>query len=230
MEKPFIFNFDELLQLDQIYVPEGYFYQPFYDFDSRINSLYRYFYINQKTTNQFLIESKASYVINRAKESDAMLDTIHSEITLPDVEYHLNFLYSSVLTQLFSIFENVLIEAIDLVREDLKISDEIPKDGGPIANRYLKWLDKSAGCEVTFDKNTWATLDVLREIRNSFVHANIKKTPVQMLNKLKEIKDKSIKQGYEEQEGYVLEAFSLISNAVKVVEVGVIQRLQQTSI
>ena len=66
MEKPFIFNFDELLQLDQIYLPEEYFYQPFYDFDSRINSLYRYFYINQKTTNQFLIESKASYVINRA--------------------------------------------------------------------------------------------------------------------------------------------------------------------
>ena len=30
MEKPFIFNFDELLQLDQIYVPEGYFYHPFY--------------------------------------------------------------------------------------------------------------------------------------------------------------------------------------------------------
>ena len=229
MEKPFIFNFDELLQLDQIYVPEGYFYQPFYDFDSRINSLYRYFYINQKTTNQFLIESKASYVINRAKESDAMLDTIHSEITLPDVEYHLNFLFSSVLTQLFSIFENVLIEAIDLARIDLKISDELPKDG-PIADRYLTWLNRFAGCEVRFDTNTRATLDVLRNIRNSFVHANIKKTPVQMLNKLKEIKDKSVKQGYEEQEGYVLEAFSVISNAVKVVEVGVIQRLQQTSI
>jgi hypothetical protein len=228
MEKPFIFNFDELLQLDQIYLPEEYFYQPFYDFDSRINSLYRYFYINQKTINQFLIESKASYVINRAKESDPMLDTIHSEITLPDVEYHLNFLYSSVLTQLFSIFENVLIEAIDLARIDLKISDEIPKDG-PITVRYLTWLNRFAGCEVRFDTNTNATLDVLRNIRNSFVHANIKKTPVQMLNKLKEIKDKSIKQGYEEQEGYVLEAFNVISNAVKIVEVGVIQRLQQES-
>ena len=225
MENLFIFNFDELLQLDQIYVPEEYFYQPFYDFDSKINSLYRYFYISQKTTNQFLIESKASYVINRAKELDEVLDIIHSDITLPDVEYHLNFLYSSVLTQLFSIFENVLIEAIDLIREDLKITDEIPKEGGPIANRYLKWLDKSAGCEVTFDKNTWATLDVLREIRNSFVHANIKRTPVQMLKKQQEIKDKSVKQGYEEQEGYVFEAFNVISNAVKVVEIGVIQRL-----
>ncbi len=230
METPFIFNFDELIELDQIYVPEEYFYQPFYSFDSRINSLYRYFYINQKTTNQFLIESKASLVINRAKESDAVLDIAHSDITLPDVEYHLNFLYSSVLTQLFSIFENVLIGAIDLIREDLKISDEIPKEGGPIANRYLKWLDKSAGCEVTFDKNTWATLDVLREIRNSFVHANIKRTPVQMLKKQQEIKDKSLKQGYEEQEGYVFEAFNVISNAVKVVEIGVIKKLQQASI
>jgi hypothetical protein len=228
MEKPFIFNFDELLQLDQLYVPEEYFYQPFYDFDSRINSLYRYFYINQKTANQFLIESKASYVISRAKESDAMLDIAHSDITLPDVEYHLNFLYSSVLTQLFSIFENVLIEAIDLVRADLKISDEIPK-AGPITDCYVTWLNRFAGCEVRFDTNTYATLDVLRNIRNSFVHANIKKTPVQMLNKLKEIKDKSVKQGYQEQEGYVLEAFSVISNAVKVVEVGVIQRVQQAS-
>jgi hypothetical protein len=229
MEKPFIFNFDELLELDQIYVPEEHFYQPFYSFDSRINSLYRYFYINQKTTNQFLIESKASYVINRARESDAILDIAHSDITLPDVEYHLNFLYSSVLTQLFSIFENVLIEAIALIREDLKISDEIPKDG-PLADRYLTWLRRAAGCEVMFDKNTRATLDVLREIRNSFVHANIKKTPVQMINKLNEIKDKSLKQGYEEQEGYVFEAFNVISNAVKVVEIGVIKKLQQASI
>jgi hypothetical protein len=38
MEKPFIFNFDELLELDQIYIPEEYFYQPFYDFDSSSQS------------------------------------------------------------------------------------------------------------------------------------------------------------------------------------------------
>jgi hypothetical protein len=96
-------------------------------------------------------------------------------------------------------------------------------------SRGWAWLNRFAGCEVKFDKNTRATLDVLRNIRNSFVHANINKTPVQMLNKLKEIKDKSIKQGYEEQEGYVLEAFNVISNAVKIVEVGAIQRLQQES-
>ena len=51
-----------------------------------------------------------------------------------------------------------------------------------------------------------------------------------MINKLKEIKDKSLKQGYEEQEGYVFEAFNVISNAVKVVEIGVIKKLQQASI
>jgi hypothetical protein len=227
MDKPFIFDFSELIQLEEVYSPESYFLEPFYTFHAKIESLYRYFYINQKTTRQFILESQASYAINKVKDSDATSDVAHSEITLPDTDYHLNFLNSSVLTQLFSIFENTLIEVIELIRNDLKIIEEIPTNGGPIINRYLKWLEQSAGCQVQFDKDTWATLDVLRDVRNSFVHSSIKKTPVQMLKKREELKKKNLEDGLDEHEGYILEAFKLISGAVKIVELGVIKRLEQ---
>ena len=48
-----------------------------------------------------------------------------------------------------------------------------------------------------------------------------------MLKKREELKKKNLEAGLDEHEGYILEAFKLISGAVKLVELGVIKRLEQ---
>jgi hypothetical protein len=94
----------------------------------------------------------------------------------------------------------------------------------PLVNRYIKWLTNNANCEINIPKETWATFDVLREIRNRFVHAHIGQLPNQMTSKFKEIKFKANSISLTENEGYVYIGFKTIADAVKQVELGFLSR------
>jgi hypothetical protein len=219
-----LFDLSELLGMEQFYTPEGVFYEPFFKFESKFASLQRFFLMSLKASRQFNLESKVSSVISRAKDNSAELDGLHFEITSSDVEYFDDFLFASTLTQMFSLFEGFLLEVIELSRIELNSDEPIQKENIPLANRYLKWLGNVAGCEILISKETWATFDVLRDIRNRFVHASIGPVPDQMKSKFSELKFKAIASGMTEKEGYIFIGFKTIADAVKLVEVGFLKR------
>ena len=222
-----LFDLNELLSIEQFYTTEGIFYQPFFEFESKFGSLQRYFFLNLKASRQFILESKTSSVISKAKNDSAELADLHFEITDSDIQYFDDFIFSSMLTQMFSLFESFLLEVIETARVEMDSSEPIQKDNIPLANRYIKWLTNVAGCEIVIQKETWATFDVLREIRNRFVHAHIGQIPDQMKSKFSEIKFKATTTALTENEGFVYIGFKTIADAVKQVELGFLGRFSR---
>jgi hypothetical protein len=222
-----LFDLNELLSVEQFYITEGVFYQPFFEFESKFASLQRYFLLNLKASRQFIIESKASSVISKAKDNSAELADIHFEITTADIQYFDDFIFSSMLSQMFSLFESFLLEVIETARIEMNSTEQIQKENIPIVNRYIKWLTNVAGCEITISKETWSTFDVLREIRNSFIHAHIGQIPSQMKSKFTEIKFEATSKALTENEGYVYIGFKTIADAVKQVELAFLQRFSK---
>jgi hypothetical protein len=227
MSSESLFDLNELLSIEQFYATEGVFYQPFFEFESKFASLQRYFYLNLKASRQFILESKTSSVISKAKNDYAELADLHFEVTDSDIQYFDNFIFSSMLTQMFSLFECFLLEVIESARIEMDSSEPIQKDNIPLANRYIKWLTNVAGCEIVIQKETWATFDVLREIRNRFVHAHIGQIPDQMKSKFSEIKFKATTTALTENEGFVYIGFKTIADAVKQVELGFLGRFSR---
>jgi hypothetical protein len=135
---------------------------------------------------------------------------------------------AAVQTQLFSVFENLLQEVIEMVRADFKIIDEIPDDKIPIVDRYIKWICNSAGIVVKFDKETNATLDLLRHIRNNFVHDNKRELPHQVIKRAEKLRQEAIELELEENEHVVWKTFETISKAIKILEKGVIAKYHGT--
>ncbi len=222
-----LFDLNELLSIEQFYTTEGIFYQPFFEFESKFGSLQRYFFMNLKASRQFILESKTSSVISKAKNHSAELADLHFEITDSDIQYFDDFIFSSMLTQMFSLFESFLLEVIEAARIEMDFSEPIQKDNIPLANRYIKWLTNVAKCEIVIPKDTWATFDVLREIRNRFVHAHIGQIPDQMKSKFSEIKFKAANTALTENEGFVYIGFKTIADAVKQVELGFLGRFSK---
>ena len=222
-----LFDLNELLSIEQFYTTEGVFYQPFFEFESKFGSLQRYFLLNLKVSRQFILESKTSSIISKAKNDSAELEYLHFDITHSDIQYFEDFIFSSMLTQMFSLFESFLLEVIEAARIEMSCSEPIQKDNIPLANRYIKWLTNVANCEIIITKETWATFDVLREIRNRFVHAHIGQIPDQMNTKFLEIKFKATTSALTENEGYVYIGFKTIADAVKQVELGFLGRFSR---
>ncbi len=221
------FNLNEVLGIDQFYQTEGIFYQPFFEFESKLSSLQRFYAMSSAASKRYLVESQTSAAITKAKEQSAELDHIHFEITNSDLQYFDNFLLSSVLAQMFSLFESFLLEVIEAAKLELNANEPISKDNIPLANRYLKWLTTTAGCEINISKDTWATFDVLRHIRNQFVHAHISEVPEQMKGKFLDIKNKTSAAGLSDAEGYAYVGFKTIASTVKQVELGFLKRFSE---
>jgi len=227
MNSESLFDLNEMLNIEQFYITEGVFYQPFFEFESKLASLQRYFFLNLKASRQFILESKTSSVISKAKDDSAELTDLHFQITDSDIQYFNDFIFSSMLTQMFSLFESFLLEVIEAARIEMNSSELIQKDNIPLANRYIKWLTNIAKCEIVIPKETWATFDVLREIRNRFVHAHISQAPDQMKSKFSEVKFKATTVALTENEGYVYIGFKTIADAVKQVELGFLGRFSK---
>ena len=105
---------------------------------------------------------------------------------------------------------------------------QFPKTKIPIASRNINWLSNSAKIAVKFDKDTTATFDLLRQIRNNFVHENKRGLPRQMVKRAEKLKQEALEQELEENEHFVWKAFETISKAIKIVERAVIEHYHST--
>jgi len=110
MEDNNLFNLNEVLGIDQFYQTEGIFYEAFFEFESKLSSLQRFYAMSTSSSKRFLMESQTSAAITKAKEQYSELIDIHFEITDSDLRYFENFLLSSVLAQIFSLFESFLLK------------------------------------------------------------------------------------------------------------------------
>lgn len=207
------------------YQTEGTFYEPLFVFESKVSSLFRFYQLNQAVSREFLAESQASLAIEKAKDNDCGLIIWHHDITLSDAEYFEKFVFSSTLTQLFSTYESFLLGLIELLRDKTGSDAPISKENIPLVNRYLKWMHDQGKCEISISKEMNTIFDVVRHVRNSFVHGDVASFPEQMRGRVKSIKDSAISQGLSENQYFVLLGFRAVGESAKQVELAFLEAM-----
>jgi hypothetical protein len=241
-----LFDFHELLALPQLYQPEDYYYPPFWEFSSRFKSLQRFYHVNLILARQFVKESELSErtfdpaaevpteseLLKWADEMGVELGSdvgkdIHFDMTWEDKSYYVNFLYTAVITQLFTLFETLCIDCITMLKEDLLIDEEPPSDGGRIVERCLEWISKHTQCRVEIKDDTWLTFNLMRQIRNNLVHGKTRPISQPLTERHEVVRQDALGKGLEESEGYVRKSFEVIADAAKVIELVVVGKLHQ---
>ncbi len=220
------FSLIDALSGEVFYQTEGIFYQPLFEFEAKMGSLYRFYLLNLAVSRRYQAESLASFTIETAKKRDAELLDVHHDITSNDLEYFGRFVFSSSLTHLFSAYEALLQELIEVMREKIRVDAPLSKDSIPLANRYVKWLRDYGGCRIELSKEANSLFDILREIRNRFVHGKNGEFPEQMRKKFLELRASASEQRLGEEEYLVFLAFRLIGQSAKQVELAFLQRME----
>ena len=219
------FSIIDALTDEVFYQTEGVFYEPLFDFESKLSSLFRFYRLNFVVSRQLLAESHASLAIEMAKKTQPELVDLHFDFTSSDTEYLEKFVFSSTLTQLISAYEAFLLELIDLLRERTGAQAAVSKENIPLVNRYLKWMRDHGGCDITISKEANIVFDIVRHIRNSFVHGKIESFPQQMREKVAFIRDLASSQGLSENEYFVILGFRVMGESAKQVELAFLRQM-----
>lgn len=220
------FTKNDALTDEVFYQTEGTFYEPLFVFESKVSSLFRFYQLNQAVYRQFLAESHASLAIEMARRTQAELIDLHFDITYSDSEYFEKFVFSSTLTQLFSAYETFLLQIIDILREKTGSQAPISKENIPLTNRYLNWIREHGRCEITLSKEVNIVFDIVRHVRNSFVHGEVVSFPKQMTEKVKSFKDLAASQGLSENQYFVLIGFRAIGKSAKQIELAFLKAME----
>ena len=219
------FNILDALTDEVFYQTEGTFYDPLFAFESKVSSLFRFYQLNQAVSMEFLAESHASLAIEMARKKDTELLCLHFDVTHSDAEYFEKFIFSSTLTQLFSAYEAFLLGLIELLRDRTGCDAPISKENIPLVNRHLKWMHDHGKCEISISKEMNIIFDVVRHVRNSFVHGDVASFPEQMRGRVKSLKDLAISQGLSENQYFVLLGFRAIGESAKQVEIAFLEAM-----
>lgn len=212
------FDIYKALSHEVFYQTEGVFYEPLFVFEEKISSLFRYYLLTHSVSRQFVVESETSLLIERARDKSPELIDLHFSITQADADYFDNFVFASILTQLFSAYEAYLLELIQILRQ--KISNQTPfsTENIPTINRYLKWMRDHGGCNLSLSKEANSLFDILREIRNRFVHGKVGDFPEQMRCRIDSLKESAHSKGMTENQFFILSGFRVVGESAKNVE------------
>lgn len=219
------FNISDALTDEVFYQTEGVFYEPLFVFESKVSSLFRFYRVSQVVSAEFIAASHTSLAIEIAKKTQAELIDLHFDVTHSDSEYFERFVFSSTLTQLFSAYEAFLLGLIELLRDKTGNDVPISKENVPLVNRYLKWMRDHGGCVILISKEINTVFDVVRHVRNAFVHGDVVSFPEQMRSKVDALKGSAASQGLSENQYFVLLGFRAVGESAKQVELAFLEAM-----
>ncbi|MFK4345010.1 MULTISPECIES: hypothetical protein [unclassified Paenibacillus] len=163
-------NFN-ILTFSQYYQALEYVSEPFIIFEYRFGSLNRYLEYSKRycdeyiaTTNEYL----KKLLFNR--DSSAEEYDIHSEIGLPDTEYFSEYNYSSILSMLTTILENFIVQISKEIASEKNVKYAIKNRKDPIINKHLDFLCDSCNLKVDIEPVLLINLDLIRTVRNKYIH------------------------------------------------------------
>lgn len=211
------FDFNEALLIEPVYDPPERFLEAFYEFDARLKSLQRYVEFGAKFVKTYLVESRRSLTREKTMGSTE-LGLFHEEMTLSDETFRY-YLKSSVLVQLFSLIENLFLEVAKDMAKRRKQALRLPTKPMPHFNKYVYYFENDCGLRLEIEKETWKTLDALREIRNRYVHELARDVPENIRIQLETITGVEEYANLPTDEAYMREAFKTVGHLAKKLHV-----------
>ncbi|HVK57126.1 MAG TPA: hypothetical protein VM532_19110 [Burkholderiales bacterium] len=209
--------FYKLLEIEPAYEAEDRFFEPFWEFKYRFQSLQRHWGLSKD-----YIENHIS-ILNRVDgDGSAEFDCIFSETAEVDIEYFPEYLRLSTISFSLSLVENLLGTLSDEIAKDTGKDLELDKRPLPYINKYILWLTRGCGLEITIDKSLWKSLDAIREMRNRFIHKIDRDIPNQVKKVISEMVPSTIDDENPVTNEFVDASFSKIAILVKNIELAYI--------
>ncbi|MBV6450410.1 MAG: hypothetical protein MHPDNHAH_01134 [Anaerolineales bacterium] len=216
--------FYQLLSIEPVYETEDVFFEPFWVFKYRFQSLQRHWELSKK-----FIANHISALKNTKGDDSGEFDMAFSETAEVDFEYFPEYLRASTLSFSLSLVENLLANLSEEVARDLDIKVEFENKRLPYINKYILWLTKGCGIDINIDEEVWKSLEAIRQVRNKFVHRidkdiseEVKKVVSEMVSDIAK-KEKTI------TDEFVDVALLKISKLVKTIELAYIKFYKKTN-
>jgi len=210
MNKPREFHFEAALRIEPAYQASESFLEAFDIFGARLESLQRYFEFSSQYVEFYLSQSRDSLAKVQDYSDSAEEFDVHYDITSSDEDYFAEYLRASVLSHLFTLLEGLLADVADDVARILGQPVELSRKHMPYINKYVTYLKRSCGSSFNITKETWKTLDALRELRNRYVHRLNRDLPAQIQQQLQKLIEDAQEPKTEVNDLFVRTAFSTI--------------------
>lgn len=213
--------FYEYIDKKPIYTAEGEcIAHPFWEFMYRIQALHRHWMINIDFTKKHLSMLKNAGSINGKYQE---YYDLYAETAGSDIDYIPEQIRGSTISMLISLLENLLIQLSEDLAKELNIKIELSENKMPLINKHIYWLAKGCGLEVYIPKQTNKNLDLIREIRNRFIHNINRDIPDQLKKTLSQIIEGNDNNKSLVDDAFVEFSFDQISKVVKNIELSYIE-------
>lgn len=199
------------LEFGNIYLP------PFSTFNDRIKSVQRYWELinpliknhvdilnkvptellkkykeekeiyEEKIKTGKIISNEEHEYFSRVSEAEVVLD-FEDEISF-DTEFMPEYLGGSIITLSLSLLENLMNEVAKSVAEEYNIKFVLPSSKQPFINKYLHYFTNNCGFNITLEDNENERLDIIRQVRNKFIHEINRELPKEIEDAIKRISD-----------------------------------------
>jgi hypothetical protein len=209
--------FCKLLEIDPIYEPEDKFFEPFWEFKYRFQSLQRHWEFNKDYINNHIS------IIKNVEIDSAELDVIYSETAEVDIEYFPEYLRLSTISFSLSLVENLIGNLSEEIASDLGVKINFDERHLPYINKYILWFTRGCGLEIILDKSMWKSLDAIREIRNRFIHRIDRNIPEQVKRVIGEMVSSTIDDEKSITDEFVDASLIKLAELVKIIEIAYIR-------
>lgn len=210
--------FYELLKINPIYETEDRFFESFWEFKYRFQSLQRHWELNRN-----YIQNHISILKRVEGDGSAEFDDIFSETTGVDVDYFPEYLRLSTISFSLSLVENLLGSLSDEIAKEMEINIELDERTLPYINKYILWFTRGVGMDIIIDKALWKSLDAIREMRNRFIHKIDRDIPNQVKNVIGEMVSTAIDDENLVTDEFVNASLSKLATFVKKIELAYIE-------
>ncbi len=215
--------FYQLLEINPYYETEGIFFESFWEFMYRFQSLQRHWQLNKN-----FIQNHISIIKSVKGDGSAEFYDVFSETAQVDIEYFPEYLRLSTLSVSLSLVENFLGNLSEEVASDLGIKLEFENKKLPYINKYILWLTRGCGININIDKRTWKSLDAIREIRNRFIHRINRDIPDDVKKVISEMVSAAVEEEKVITDEFVDMALIKLAQLVKTIELAYIEFYEKT--
>ena len=190
----------------------------FSDFENRISSLQRYFETNQIHIENYLKYSKEELNLKKKEIKNQKELAAYGRCYFSDEEYFYEMHYLSVILMLFSLFETLLSDvSVDIAKSENKWVEDHMDKAMPYVRRYLGFLERECKVKVSISEDENKKLDIIRKIRNNYLHSLEKDIPENIqdeLKKLMDLEDNKIRVNAD----FILMAFQIVGGIAQKLE------------
>ena len=215
--------FYQLLEIEPFYETEGIFFEPFWKFMYRFQSLQRHWQLSKG-----FIQNHISILKSVKGDGSAEFDDIYSETAQVDIEYFPDHLRASTLSFSLSLVENLLANLSEEVAKDLGMKVEFANKGLPYIDKYILWLTKGCGIDINVDEEVWKSVEVIRQVRNKFVHRIDKDIPEEVKKVISEMVSEISENEKTITDEFVDVALMTLAKLVKTIELAYIEFYEKT--